>query len=159
MSQSGVYRSWCFTAWDQKDVDVIHGTDPVCLVVGKETCPETGKVHFQGYVRWKTGRRFSWWKGAVPTAHVEPRKGSEPEAAAYCRKDGELLHDYGAAVDVERAPDPAEHVCDLLEAGAPLWQVYKDNRKFFFHNYGKICLMQKFIAVHIKEGSVPAGQS
>jgi len=125
-------RSWCFTAWEQATVDALFATEPACFVVGRETCPTTGKEHFRGYIRWKAAKRFSWWKNTHPTVHVEPRKGSEIEAAAYCRKDGSVLHDFGVVVDVESTGDVTEHVLDLLESRAPLSQVYRAHRKFFF---------------------------
>lgn len=132
-------RSWCVTLWSEEDVGRLRASAGiVALVVGEEVCPTTQKVHYQTYVRFESNKRFSWWKSQFPTAHVEPRRGSEPEAAAYCRKDGRVLVDFGCSVDSEPAADTTEHVLNMLEDGAPLWQIYKAHPKFYFHNRRKI---------------------
>lgn len=132
-------RSWCVTLWNEEDVGRLKAVaGVVAMVSGEEICPETGKVHYQSYVRFETNKRFSWWKNQFPTAHVELRRGTEPEAAQYCRKDGRVLVDFGCSVDSEPAEDVCEHVLNMLEDNAPLWQIYKAHRKFFFHNYRKI---------------------
>lgn len=112
--------------------------DIQALVVGEEVCPSTQKTHFQGYVRFKANKRFSWWKNQFPSVHAEVRKGTEAQAADYCRKEGRVIIDYGCTVDVDSGGSPAEHVLNMLEAGAPLWQVYKAHRVFFFHQCRKI---------------------
>lgn len=69
---------------------------------------------------------------------MEPRKGTEASAAAYCRKDGVVTADFGTETEVKRTGDPTEDVLNLLESGAPLWQIYRSNRRFVFHNLRKI---------------------
>lgn len=41
---------------------------------GKETCPETGKIHFQGMVHLRSQQRMSALKKWLPTAHWEPAR-------------------------------------------------------------------------------------
>lgn len=132
-------RSWCVTLWSEDEVGRLKSIPGIsAMVVGEEVCPTTQKVHYQSYVRFESNRRFSWWKTNFPTAHVELRRGTEAEAAQYCRKDGRVLVDFGCQVASEEGSDTTEHVLNMLEDGAPLWQVYKAHRKFFFHNYRKI---------------------
>lgn len=132
-------RSWCVTLWSEEDVGRLKEVPGVvALVVGRETCPTTSKVHYQSYVRFESNKRFVWWKNQFPTAHVELRRGTEPEAADYCRKDRDVLVDFGCQVASESGADTTEHVLNMLEDGAPLWQIYRAHRKFFFHNYRKI---------------------
>lgn len=139
-------RAWCFTAWTEEDVERVRGSDPVAFVVGREVCPETGKEHFQGYVRWRSPKRFAWWKTTVPTVHVEVRKGTEVEAAEYCRKDGNVLHDFGVGSGVDGSGELVDQVCDLMESGAGLHAVYSHNRRFFFHNHAKIAAVWRVLA-------------
>lgn len=139
----GQGRSWCVTLWSEEDVGRLKGTAGInALVVGEEVCPTTRKVHYQSYVRFESNKRFSWWRTNFPTAHVELRRGTEAEAAEYCRKDGRVLVDFGAQVDSDPGSDTTEHVLNMLEDGAPLWQIYKAHRKFFFHNHRKITDME-----------------
>lgn len=113
-------------------------TECRALVIGEEICPTTGKLHFQGYVRFGSNKRFSWWKNQFPSVHVEVRKGTEVEASEYCRKGRKLLVDYGCQVDVPKTGSDEVHVLDLLEAGAPLYQIYRAHRVFFFRNSKRI---------------------
>lgn len=147
-------RAWCFTLWSEEDVGRLKSVAGICaLVVGEEVCPETKKVHYQGYVRFENNRRFSWWKSQFPAAHVEVRKGSEPQAAEYCRKDAKVLVDYGCQVDVDEGADVTDHVLNMLEADAPLWQVYKAHRRFFFHNARKIQDMDALMKMWRESGN------
>lgn len=71
-------RSWCLTLFSEDDVYRLKSLpDVVALVVGEETAPTTGKLHFQTYVRFKDNKRFSWFKVHFPAVHVEKRKGTE----------------------------------------------------------------------------------
>lgn len=144
-------RAWCFTMFEEADVERIKATGGItALVIGREICPSTGKVHYQGYVRFAQVCRFSWWRNNFPSVHVEERKGTEGTAAAYCRKDGDVVVDFGCMVD-KQAPTMkesgeykdkkvaiTEEILDMIDAGAPLHQVRKRNRVFFFHNYRKL---------------------
>lgn len=151
-------RSWCVTLWSEEDVGRLKAVAGiVALVVGREVCPKTEKEHFQSYVRFEANKRFSWWKQQFPTAHVELRKGPESAAAAYCRKDGAVLVDFGAQTDSDRGSDTTEHVLNMLEDGAPLWQIYKEHRKFFFHNHRKITDMEGAIKAWKENGVDVAG--
>lgn len=139
----GIGRSWCVTLWSEEDVGRLKAEAGICaMCVGEEVCPTTQKVHYQSYVRFESNKRFSWWKNQFPGAHVELRRGTEAEAAEYCRKDGRVLVDFGCSVDSEPGADTTEHVLNMLEDGAPLWQIYKAHRKFFFHNHRKITDME-----------------
>jgi len=133
-------RSWCLTFYNEEDVHRLDGMKDVrALVVGREICPTTKRVHWQSYVRFEAPKRFSWWKNQFPTVHVELRKGSEQEAADYCREDGEVLIDRGTQIpEVEYKGDVTEHVCDMMEQGAQDYEVYRAHRKFFFHNCSKV---------------------
>lgn len=126
-------RAWCVTLWAEEDVYRLKATaGVVAMCSGEEIAPETGRVHFQTYVRFENNKRFSWWKNQFPTAHVEVRRGSEPDAAKYCRKDGKVLVDFGCVVESVKSGDALEQVLDMMEAGAPDWQIYKEHRRFFF---------------------------
>lgn len=138
-------RSWCFTAWDAQEVGRLHWMTPKALVVALERCPETGKDHYQGYVRFAEKKRFSWWKSTFPTWHVEERKGSEPQARDYIvakdkfnKEQGTIIHDYGCQVKIEKVGTVTEQVLDLIVEGAPKWQIFQEHPVFYFNNRSKI---------------------
>ncbi len=53
------------------------------LAFQKEKAPDTGTVHYQGYVGFKRAVRFSIPKSLLPTAHWEIKKGTHRQALDY----------------------------------------------------------------------------
>lgn len=91
------YNCFCFTLNNYTDEDLVNlekfiDEEGNYFVCGKETAPETGTPHLQGYFELlkktrmskKLMNRFKW--------HIEPRKGSQNQAIAYCKK-GEQSHE------------------------------------------------------------------
>lgn len=68
------------------------------LIYQREKCPETGRLHWQGYVELKKPGRV---RGTVASlggeCHLDARKGTRDEARDYCRKEE------------SRVSDPVEH--------------------------------------------------
>lgn len=58
-------------------------------MVWQEEKGEQGRHHLQGFVWWKNPRTFTSVKNQLPAgAHIEKQRGSNSEAAAYCKKKG-----------------------------------------------------------------------
>lgn len=87
-------RNWCFTGYlldatyrrwgdDEKFPDEIRG-----LVYQQEKCPESGRLHIQGYVEFNKPIRLNRVKNIFgdPGLHLESRKGTSAQAIAYCEK-------------------------------------------------------------------------
>lgn len=57
------------------------------MVVQREKCPETGKLHWQGYAEMKRQFGMKMLKNIFgATTHLEGRLGSQGDAIAYCTK-------------------------------------------------------------------------
>lgn len=81
-------KDWCFTLYDSEDTEPEKWKEKVSFCVWqREKCPETGRLHLQGFVQFKRKERLSALKKLHPTAHWEKRRGSAEEAAGYCEKD------------------------------------------------------------------------
>lgn len=66
------------------------------LVVGLETCPDTGTIHGQGYCELKRQVRQKWLKRWLGNAtHLEERWGTRHQCYAYCIKDDPDPYVYG----------------------------------------------------------------
>lgn len=53
-----------------------------------ERCPDTDRIHIQGYVELKRSQDVNWLKRNISrSAHYEIRRGTSKEADDYCRKD------------------------------------------------------------------------
>lgn len=62
------------------------------LVVGKETCPDTGRFHWQIFFMLKTRLRFATLKNRLELnrLHLEQTRGSPKQNRDYCIKDGDF---------------------------------------------------------------------
>jgi len=60
------------------------------MIVGIEKCPETGKEHFQGYCELVKKKTMKGIKKLFEDEkmHIEGRKGTQEQAAVYCKKEG-----------------------------------------------------------------------
>jgi len=61
------------------------------LAYAKETCPSTGKEHWQGFAYAKTAMRLPGWKKLLPGAHIEAMRGDFQSNTTYCSKEGQLI--------------------------------------------------------------------
>lgn len=57
-------------------------------VLGKEV-GDSGTRHIQGYVEYKNGRTFKRLKEIYEGCHLEKKRGTNTQAADYCKKDGD----------------------------------------------------------------------
>ena len=93
MSQRSPSRSWCFTVFAQDFGEDLVALWPVegvrYIVCQRERCPETARLHWQGYVETERPCRFSWFRdrGWPSGSHFERRRGTRDEARDYCRKE------------------------------------------------------------------------
>lgn len=88
-------RNYCFTAFEKKEVEnLIRDETTKYLIYGEEICPETERLHYQGYVEFNKTVKISK-KGKLkilcPTTHFEIRKGNQEQAINYCKKDGKFF--------------------------------------------------------------------
>lgn len=78
-------RSYCWTHFSGEEITEYPPYLRYC-VYQIESCPETGKLHRQGYAEFTkklTPKLFQSW---LPGAHVEKRSGTREQARAYCMK-------------------------------------------------------------------------
>lgn len=76
---------------DEEFIAAFAATDSVkYLIYGRETAPETGTPHLQGYVSLTKRREFNFIKAQLPQGtHIERAKGSAKQNQAYCSKGGD----------------------------------------------------------------------
>jgi len=72
---------WSITSFQEEEIctleDVSTYPDWVAKVYGgREKCPDTGRVHFQGALQCRTQHRFSKVKAWLPKAHIEAAKSA-----------------------------------------------------------------------------------
>jgi len=116
-------RGWCFTLnnWDGTSLGILQtrfeAGNPVYVCWGKET-GESGTPHLQGYARFRDAIGLSGVRKLLETAHWEPRKGTEPQAIAYCEKDGDFTELGDRAAPGKRTDVTSFLACVREGAGA-----------------------------------------
>ena len=86
-----------------------------------EQCPNTGKLHWQGWSRHSGAKTFDQWRGLLPGAHVEEQRARHNKLATdYCCKEETRVT---AATAVALGFSPGEvgpHVKNVLLPGPKL---------------------------------------
>ena len=106
-------RDWCFTSWDSRRLPRFDDASMKYLIIGKETCPDSGREHRQCYVEFKSAKSISAAQrclGLDAGTHFEKRKGSAFQASEYCKKEGNF-QEFGLA---PHKPQPGKRT-DLEE--------------------------------------------
>ncbi len=100
-------RNWCFTKFfednqDERCIEYLHNwfkenVQPICVraIAQVERCPQTDRYHLQGYLEFPGGLTFEAVRRKLPSAHIEPRRGSRHDAVDYCRKTESRVDDGG----------------------------------------------------------------
>lgn len=90
MAPSAQLRTIVFTLFDLVlwETSIAEHEDWGYICGGLETCPTTGREHWQCYGEFKKKKRWGAIKTLLGGAHFEPRKGSQREAIVYCQKEG-----------------------------------------------------------------------
>ena len=92
-------RDWCFTInrpnYNEEEEDDFRKAledHSNYWIYGRER-GENGTRHWQGFVQLKTKARLRTVKTQLPfgRAHLEKRRGTPEEAAAYCKKEGDFV--------------------------------------------------------------------
>lgn len=97
MSKEKFY-SFCFTDYvlDLNWWDKFYKKNNLTyLVAGKETCPTTGKIHFQGWFHKLNNSTFEAMRKKLEGRHIEIMKGTAEQNNKYCKKDGNVIIELG----------------------------------------------------------------
>lgn len=91
MSDSAGLRCWCWTTF-KTPVDLTQVTDSKhhrYTVYQLERCPDTGRIHAQGYSEFMRTMRMNLMKKLFQdqSIHLEPRQGTNVQARDYCMKE------------------------------------------------------------------------
>jgi hypothetical protein len=118
------------------------------FIVGKEICPTTRKLHFQGYISFKNGKTFNQtkkWFG-LDTIRIKTAVAGDMANKTYCQKDGNLLIEEGTPLkqgkrtDIERALEIAKQTNSMRDVvdqvfnyqacrHTELWLKYKEKKR------------------------------
>lgn len=86
-------KYWCWTLNNPVTPPSTNGL--TYLVYGLETAPTTGTQHWQGYSEYARPCLESRVRKDIPGAHIEARFGTALEASDYCKKEGNVILEFG----------------------------------------------------------------
>lgn len=128
-------QDWCFTSYEDCP-PVFKGDVMDFLSYGKETCPKTKRLHWQGFVQFSKDRSLGVVKkylGSL-TIHVEIRRGTSVEADKYCGKDGAYTA-HGKFTE-RPARKTAEEFRNAIKGGMLARQLWEEYPSFMTTQYG-----------------------
>lgn len=116
------------------------------LLYGVETCPTSGRLHFQGYL--ETGVRIVGRALAAKPdwedIHLEVRQGTQHDAIVYCSKDGQWV-EFGTPFQQGDRSDLALVANEIL-AGELTPREILIERPMLFHQYGRTLMALEDVA-------------
>lgn len=132
-------RTWCYTTFQEYEPNV-QLSDIIYQLHQLEQCPNSGKPHWQGCIRFNNARQLGGVKQYLedPTAHCEITK-NEQLAIAYCQKEETRLQPpilYGT-LPITREPNWWQNLSD-----AELWKQYPD---FMLRHHGGVSAYRRTI--------------
>jgi len=81
-------KNFCFTLFDFELVNSFIDYDYEYLVMGEEVCPDSKKLHLQGFIRFKSTKLFKTLVSHFKGVHFEIMKSDVVSSIKYCKKDG-----------------------------------------------------------------------
>lgn len=122
-------KSRCFVItinnWTEKDYKLALLSPYRYIIIGRER-GENNVPHLQIYVEMKNPISFRDLKRLhFPRAHIEPKEGTQTQAANYCKK--EHYHEYGHLI-LQGTRNDLLQAKSLLDKGIPIRQALEDGQ-------------------------------
>lgn len=132
-TRSSVHRArlFCYTAFGDSP-PTIH-----CQyhAYGEETCPSTGRRHWQGFVYFSNARTFSAVRKLLAPHHVEACRGSLADNERYCSKEGTYT-EIGVKPSQGTRNDLRSVVDAIKDGTTTVGDIIMENPEYY-HQYGR----------------------
>lgn len=140
------YRNFCFTLFkDFYFLDNIHSiVEHVSYICGQwETCPDSGRVHIQGYCELKQQMTLNAIQNLLSDDkfHVEYRRGTSQQARDYCMKDDTAIpntfFEFGDISNQGRRTD-LEIDYDIIQNGGSINDISPTNQIRYYNSFKRL---------------------
>lgn len=114
-------RHWCFTlnSWTEEELELLERFDGSYLIYGFEV-GDNGNPHLQGYCEFIGPTTLKHVRTCLGgRAHLEIRRGTQSQAIAYCKKDGNWWERGTKALGQGHRSD-LDGVVHMIKEGKPL---------------------------------------
>lgn len=127
-------RNWCFTSYEESCPTFQN--DMKYLICGSETCPTTGRKHWQCYTYLKNAKTWSAFQKLIGKGvHFEKCKGSADNNIKYCSKENQF-QEFGDRPNQGERTDLKEIVDNVLARNTSVDEIIVDN-PILYHQYGR----------------------
>lgn len=154
-------KCWCFTL-HVDSVDTANGRRPKFIgeemdymVFQLERCPDTGKIHWQGYVRFHRKKRMRGAKSFIDNkAHMTAADGTEESNRNYCTKERSRVEGtqpeehgiYNAQGNVQGKRSDLEAIAAMIKEGQSLTAVAEEHPGDYIRYHSGIAALAERIA-------------
>lgn len=123
-------RGWAVTIFDSQELELFKALDTQYKIYGEETCPTTGKKHFQSYCYFKNPRSFTSMKKKLPTSHIEKAKGNAKHNFTYCSKDGKYIEEGEMPTQGKPSASKLKYMTneEIIDMNPRCWRAYATAR-------------------------------
>lgn len=128
------FRNFCFTSFLEQAPELT--CEMKYLGYGSETCPTTGKHHWQGFLGWKSPKTISAARKCMPHIRIAVCKGSLQDNINYCSKESELTWLGKPPLNQGKRTDLIEIRNRILDEGVTVDELCVEN-PIIFHQYGR----------------------
>lgn len=147
-------KYWCFTL-NNYTAEEVHALEDVIdqrdkynvtyIIVGVEKA-ETGTEHLQGFIAFQKKVTNKTVKSTVGRrAHIERAKGSPPQAAEYCKKDGQFVES-GVCPQGKGARSDLLEIAKKIKAGSSVREIADEHPGSFIRYSTGIARLFSFTA-------------
>lgn len=130
-------KNFCFTLFDFELHDKFVDYDYEYLIMGLETCPETQKKHYQGFIRFKSTKKLTTMISHFPKVHFEFMETDVVSCINYCKKEGDWK-EYGISPLLKQGQrSDLVRLKNEILAGEQTSEDILVNMPGLFHQYGR----------------------
>lgn len=142
VDDKNTYRNFVFTSFNEQPPE--FSDSMIRLMYATETCPTTGKKHYQGYVSWTSGKSIKSSYKHLGKVWCKPAKADFQASWDYIHgpynKDGKHKPENPTFVMHGDPPAPGgrsdlKRVADLISSGDQTVDDVLENDKHMFHLY------------------------
>ena len=114
------------------------------FIVGKERCPTTDRLHFQGYIAFTNGKTFKqtkrWFE--LDRIYIDRAVAGDNKNQAYCEKEGNLLLEVGTPLKQGKRTD-IERAVDIIKSTNSVGQVLESVNNYQAVRHAELYLKYK----------------
>lgn len=124
MNEKKRTRGWCFTSFEDNPPMVPIGAQ--YMVYGKERCPTSGNMHYQGFVYYRQPISFRNVKSQLgENVHIEASKGTVDQNVRYCTKEDAEPYVWGVKPEQGKRSD-LHGLSEAVQSGRLLEEIASD---------------------------------